>query len=183
MFDEDIKIAHFNDNNAKRREKAHSVSEEYSRETAKGNTIKAKILGAELAREIADNLNTFAMENEDTGNSEISIQRGVLMTFAVTVILENEIESTVVSQAAKNSFNSELEKALPSLFKAVSNSGAFSFYYLAYRRGTDIDRRIGQTFAMLCSHDGDPIYQELGEAIYCWFVSVASKKLKEAELN
>lgn len=181
MFDEDIKIANIGGKGTvSKHEKTHSVSEEYNRESAKGNTVKAKILGQELALKIADNLNTFTVEDEDSGNDEIAIQRGVLMTFAATVILENEIESTVVSQAAKNSFNSELEKLLPELSKAVNDSGAFSFYYLAYRRGTEVDRRIGQTFAMLCAHDGDPIYQELGEAIYCWFLSTSSKMLKSS---
>ena len=179
MFDEDIKIARPGSiKSSGRNEKAHSVSEEYDRENAKGNTIKAKTLGAQLAKEVIENINTFTMENEESGNGEMRIQRGILMTFAATISLENDVASTVVSQAAKNSFNSELEKKAPSLYKAVSDSGAFSFYYLAYRRGTEIDRRIGQTFAMLCSHDGDPVYQELGEAIYCWFRSLSLKKLQ-----
>jgi len=42
-----------------------------------------------------------------------------------------------------------------------------------------VERRIGQTFAMLCSHDGDPIYQELGEALYCWFLSVVRDAAEE----
>lgn len=184
MFDDDIKIAELGDlKDSKKKERVHSVSEEYSRESAKGNTVKAKDLGVLLVNEIADKLNALMVENEENGNGEIAVQRGVLMTFAATVILENNIESTVVSQAAKNSFNSELEKRLPTLFKAVNGSGAFSFYYLAYRRKTEVERRIGQTFAMLCSHDGDPIYQELGEAIYCWFVSLSMKRLKESGID
>ena len=58
----------------------------------------------------------------------------------------------------------------------------FSFYYLAFRRGNDVERRIGQTFAMLCSHDGDPIYQELGEALYCWFLSEVKASAKEQNI-
>ena len=91
--------------------------------------------------------------------------------------------SEVVHQTAENSFNAELEKLSPDIYKAVADSGAFSFYYLAYRRGTEVVRRMGQTFAMLCSHDGDPVYHELGEAIYCWFKSFAEKKLNEAEFK
>ena len=99
------------------------------------------------------------------------------MVFAATVVIENKIDSSVVSRIAENSFNERLESTAPGLYKAVGDSGAFSFYYLAFRRGTEIERRIGQTFAMLCSHDGDPVYQELGEAIYCWFISQTEKKL------
>ena len=47
----------------------------------------------------------------------------------------------------------------------------------------DIERRMGQTFAMLCSHDGDPIYQELGEALYCWFSSVVKTEAEKLKLN
>ena len=42
-----------------------------------------------------------------------------------------------------------------------------------------MERRIGQTFAMLCSHDGDPIFQELGEALYCWFTAEIRKIAQE----
>ncbi len=179
MFDEDIKIAsldNIKEVSAKRR--ATQTSEEYNRESAKGNTDKAKELGIALAHGVIDNLDKFAIESEDGTSDEMALQRGVLMVFAATVAIE-DIASSVVAQTAKNGFNSELEKIDPELYKAVGDSGAFSFYYLAYRRGTEVDRRIGQTFAMLCSHDGDPIFQELGEAIYCWFLSASVKKIKE----
>ena len=64
----------------------------------------------------------------------------------------------------------------------AEDNGAFSFYYLAYRRGSEVERRIGQTFAMLCSHDGDPIYQELGEALYCWFLSVVKEEAENLKI-
>ena len=111
------------------------------------------------------------------------VQRGVMMTFAAVIAMEENISSAVVHQTAENSFNAELEKLSPDIYNAVSDSGAFSFYYLAYRRGTEVIRRMGQTFAMLCSHDGDPIYQELGEAIYCWFKSFAEKEIGKSGLN
>ena len=36
---------------------------------------------------------------------------------------------------------------------------------------------------MLCSHDGDPVYQELGEALYCWFLSAVRKTATELALR
>lgn len=176
MFDEDIKIAQ--PFSKKPKTSGEAMHEEYDRESSKGNTEKARVLGTKLADGVVSKLNAFTMENEESGNSEMAIQRGVLMTFAATVGIETYVKSSVVAQTAKNSFNSELEKLSPALYKAVSGAGAFSFYYLAYRRGTEVDRRIGQTFAMLCSHDGDPVYQELGEAIYCWFASHTKKELE-----
>lgn len=181
MFDEDIKIADLDSiksmSKKTKAQKSVPAHEEYDRETAKGNTLKAKELGAELAKDIVANLDRFTAGEEEAENTDIAVQRGILMTFSAIIVMENDIESSVVSQIAENSFNEELEKAAPQLYKAVGDSGAFSFYYLAYRRGNAVDRRIGQTFAMLCSHDGDPVYQELGEAIYCWFLSRAKKKL------
>lgn len=185
MFDEDIKIAEpgkIKSTASSSDKNKGSLHEEYSRQSSKGNTEKAKALGKVLADSVIENLNAFAAEDEQQ-SIDMQMQKGVLMTFAATVGIEAEFTSSVVSQAAKNSFNSELEKISPMLYKAVGDSGAFSFYYLAYRRGTEVDRRIGQTFAMLCSHDGDPVYQELGEAIYCWFASKTEKYIKNAGIT
>ncbi len=182
MFDEDIKIADFGDKQKKIQpaSKAQSSYEEYDRENAKGNTVRAKAFGADLADSLVANIDRFTAGEEENENSEIAVQRGMLMVFAAIVCIEGKIESSVVSQIAENSFNEELQKKSPQLYAAVKQSGALSFYYLAYRRGNEVDRRIGQTFAMLCSHDGDSIYQELGEAIYCWFLMFATKKLEKS---
>ncbi len=186
LFDEDIKIASadtIKSLSSKRREKSVSLPDEYDRESSKGNTVKARELGVALAHDVVENISRFAMENEEEDNSEMATQRGILMVFAATVALEKEMTSSVVLQTAKNGFNAELEKIALPLYKAVGDSGAFSFYYLAYRRGTEVDRRIGQTFAMLCAHDGDPVFHELGEAIYCWFLSKSVKKIKNSGIE
>lgn len=186
MFDEDIKIADFGGGAVTpgfNQKQAQDAQAEYDIENAKGNTVKANEFGMKLAGLLVDNLDRFSAGEEESENSEIEVQRGVLMTFAAIICIENEIKSSVVSQIAENSFNEELQKKAPQLYSAVNASGALSFYYLAYRRGSDIDRRIGQTFAMLCSHDGDSVYQELGEAIYCWFLSFAKAQLRESGIN
>lgn len=179
MFDEDIKIAAIGRDKPKKDEQA-TVLDEYTRESSKGNTEKAKELGKLLAREVVGHLDSFPVDESESENLSMAVQRGVMMTFAAVVALEENLASEIVHQTAENSFNEELEKQSPDIYKAVSDSGAFSFYYLAYRRGTEVVRRMGQTFAMLCSHDGDPVYQELGEAIYCWFKSFAESKFKES---
>ncbi len=179
MFDEDIKIADIGNTKPKKDEQT-SVLDEYNRESAKGNTEKAKQLGILLAQEVVRNLESFPMDESESGNEWMSVQRGIMMTFAAVVALEENLASTVVHQTAENSFNEELQKLSPDIYRAVGDSGAFSFYYLAYRRGTEVVRRMGQTFAMLCSHDGDPIYQELGEAVYCWFKSSSEAKIRES---
>lgn len=183
MFDEDVKIA--DEKSLKRaasvKRQQNGASEEYEKESASGNILKARSVGEKLAADIVKNLDRFALTS-DGADDGMSLQRGILMTFAALVSIESRLESSVVAQTAKSSFNQKLEGLDPGLYRAVSNSGAVSFYYLAYRRGTEVDRRVGQTFAMLCSHDGDPIYQELGEAIYCWATSFIGKEIDASGL-
>lgn len=182
MFDEDIKIAVPSAKKAKVND-GLVLTDEYNRENAKGNIDKAKALGKLLADEVVAHINSFPVEEGETLDETMAIQRGIMMTFAAIVSLEENNQSSVVFQTAKTSFNNRLEEVDPDLYKAVGDTGAFSFYYLAYRRGTEVVRRIGQTFAMLCAHDGDPVYHELGEAIYCWFKSFAEKKFKESGIE
>ena len=111
------------------------------------------------------------------------LQRRLLLSFTATVGFEQFCRDDTLAGIAQKSFIDTVKKENDELYRSSSDTGAFSFYYLAYRRGSEIDRRIGQTFAMLCSHDGDPIYQELGEALYCWFLSAVRKAAGELNLT
>ncbi len=107
----------------------------------------------------------------------MTVQRRLLLSFTATIGFAEYAENDDLDGVAQKSFLDTLKMEDKGLYETAQDTGAFSFYYLAFRRGGDTVRRIGQTFAMLCSHDGDPIYQELGEALYCWFLSV----VKEAQ--
>lgn len=120
-----------------------------------------------------------AFAETDAEDSFMTMQRLLLLSFTVTVGLEKFCGNDSVAGIAQKSFLDTLKRDAPELYAYTSDTGAFSFYFLAYRRDTDVVRRIGQTFAMLCSHDGDPIYQELGETIYCWFGSVIEQRVDE----
>lgn len=130
---------------------------------------KARLIGKEVAEIFSDEAKCAGIGEMD--NSEMISQRRLLLSFTATVGFETFIKDDTLSGLAQKSFLDTVKKTDAQLYKASSEMGAFSFYYLAYRRGTETIRRIGQTFAMLCSHDGDPIYQEMGEALYCWFSS------------
>lgn len=130
---------------------------------------KARLIGKEVAEVFVDEVKCSGIGEMD--NNEMVAQRGLLLSFAATVGFESFIQDDTLSGLAQKSFLDTVKKTDAQLYKASSEMSAFSFYYLAYRRGTDTIRRIGQTFAMLCSHDGDPIFQEMGEALYCWFSS------------
>ena len=134
---------------------------------------KAEQWGRDVALEFIADANENPL-SEEIGN-DIFIQRRLLISFTATVGFEEFAPDDTITGIAQKSFLDTLKQKNDELYKTSTDTGAFSFYYLVFRRGFDLERRMGQTFAMLCSHDGDPIYQELGEALYCWFLSVVKK--------
>ncbi len=180
MPDEYIKIAgqHMSDDIKKEKFKnADEAAEEFLRETSNGNIEKAKRFGSAMAKIFLDSIDS-QMGEEDTSEIGLKTQKSILMAFSVFVGFERINQSKIVSDVAQSSFLKSISEENPELYIAIKDTGSLSFYYLAYRRGIETVRRIGQTFAMLCMHDGDSIYQELGEAIYCWFNSVVDSTAK-----
>lgn len=173
--DKDIKIAGEKPSESIKR---NAQSQNTKNGLATIDAARAKCLGATLADEYIEAGKT-AFIDPDTDDEYMEMQRLLLLSFTVTVGFERFCSSEAEAGIAQKSFLDTLKKKAPELYNYTSDTGAFSFYFLAYRRGNDVVRRIGQTFAMLCSHDGDPIYQELGETIYCWFSSVIEEKVKE----
>lgn len=172
MYDEDIKIA---GESAPASDRSGGETE-YRLHVGNGNIDKARALGKTVA-EIT--VSTAAISDDDGSGAypELQLQRGVLLAFSAVMTLETAILPGVVEDVAKQEFYAVMQRLDPCLYKETTDSGAFSFYYLAYRRGIELERRIGQTFAMLCSHDGDPVYQELGEALFCWMRSKTEQEV------
>lgn len=137
----------------------------------------AKLVGEFVARKFIDDAKESLDENFVDYN--LLLQRRLLLSFTATVGFEQYIPDETLCGFAQKSFLDTVKKSDNELYSTSSDTGAFSFYYLAFRRGSEIERRMGQTFAMLCSHDGDPIFQELGEALYCWFSSVVREAVSE----
>jgi len=151
-------------------------------ELGKEKIKKAREWGKAVAIKFIEDVNAAASNNESS-NGEMLIQRRMLLSFTATVGFEQFAKDDALSGIAQKSFIDNVSAVDTELYRTSGDTGAFSFYYLAFRRGGEVDRRIGQTFAMLCSHDGDPIYQELGEALYCWFLSVVRGAAKELEIE
>ncbi len=170
--DRDIKIASNRPSADIKRHKEEAAATENKSYTAMG-----KRLGVEVAQKFVDALKDDALGGE-TDNGELLLQRQILLSFAAISGFEQFCKDSGCISAAKRAFLEYIKKNHPELYSGATDNGALSFYYLAFRRGTDNLRRIGQTFAMLCSHDGDPVYHELGEALYCWFTSVVKKTEK-----
>lgn len=180
MYDEDIKIAGDRPSATIKTKPLKSTESGYAKELSNGNIDRAKALGKIVAEKFFEAGNDIMPETEPGENVNMAIQRQQLLAFAVRIGLEEFCPNETVADSAVGAFEKTLQKIDPSMFAVVSDNGALSFYYLAYRRGGDVERRVGQTFAMLCSHDGDPIYQELGEALYCWFLSFVKDKCEKA---
>ena len=142
---------------------------------------EAKQLGAAVAQIFSKDAVNF--KYDDDGDYEMLIQRRLLLSFTATVGFEQYCRDDTDAGIAQKAFIDYLKLHNPEIYRTSSDTGAFSFYYLAFRRGIEIDRRIGQTFAMLCSHDGDNVYQELGEALYCWFSSVVKEHAQRLGLS
>ena len=172
--DLDVKIAGDKPSEDIRRNKATPVqNSSVSPEQVKG----AKAVGKAVANSFIRDAETEI--DEEFRDFDMIVQRRLLLSFTATAGFEQYISDDTLVGIAQKSFLDTINKHSTELYKTSSDTGAFSFYYLAFRRGSEVDRRIGQTFAMLCSHDGDPIFQELGEALYCWFLSVVRKAVAE----
>ena len=172
--DLDVKIAGDKPSEDIRRNKATPVqNSSVSPEQVKG----AKAIGRAVANSFIADAETEV--DEEFRDFDMIVQRRLLLSFTATAGFEQYISDDTLVGIAQKSFLDTINKHSTELYKTSSDTGAFSFYYLAFRRGSEVDRRIGQTFAMLCSHDGDPIFQELGEALYCWFLSVVRKAVAE----
>lgn len=182
----------YSDNDIKIAGDKPSVDIKKNRESAvsapnepKAQDIKnAKELGKIIAEKFIKDARETAVSDDlaDASDFEMIIQRRLLLSFAATVGFEEYCGDDALAGIAQKSFIDTVKQTDEELYKSSSDTGAFSFYYVAYRRGSEIERRMGQTFAMLCAHDGDPVYQELGEALYCWFMSAVKNSAKELNL-
>ena len=183
--DSDMKIAGAKPSRSVARAQAdntETIRAELEQEKQSGNLDRARTLGMRLAEEFDRAQGEFAFGLDSGEDGEVKLQRRLLLCFAVAVGLEQFTVSALVARTALNVFYNTLKKIDVEFYEDLNNTGAFSFYYLALRRGMDVERRIGQTFAMLCSRDGDPVYQELGEALYCRFLASVRGEIRRQNL-
>lgn len=141
---------------------------------------RAGLLGAALAGTVCDMQEEFELVGEDM--SDAIVQRRLLRCFAVPFALDKYAVNALISRTALNAFYNTLKRLDVAFYDDLNNNGAFSFYFLAGRSTGDAVRRIGQTFAMLCSHDGDPVFQELGETLFCRYVALVRAQIDEYSL-
>lgn len=172
--DSDMKIAG-QPNPQLEQDPAEQVREELSENKRNGNLERARQLGALMAGEVwaYDGESCFG---EDSEEDEIAkIQRHILFAFAVVNAFDRFTPNNLCAQTALNMFYDTLKEDAPSIYETVKDTSAFSFYYLALRSGSNLEYRVGHTFAMLCGKENCHPYEELGTALFLRFTDVAKK--------
>lgn len=140
-----------------------------------GNVDKANRLGAELCGKFIDKDGISAFGSDKAEPAVLTTQRRLLLAFAVDTTVENTVKNSILRDVIIKSFYDNLKMALPSFYEDLNKSGSFSFYTLCVRRGVDIEKYIGDTFAMLAGKEGDKLMAEFGKALYLEFIDVINK--------
>lgn len=131
-----------------------------------GNVGRARKLGKDLA-DTAILEESEADMNDVTLSNDVITEIGVLLLFSVEAALNYFLPTTQLSAIAIDSLHHKLGTTKSDFYKNVIESPAYSFYYLSVRKGSaDVSDDIGSAFAMLCKHEGDPVYIEKGKHIY-----------------
>lgn len=149
----------------------------FEREKQNGNIAKARKLGV-LA---ADQVDAGIAETDK--NDDYLSCRKVLMIFSVVSTFENAITNKLLASTALNIFYDILKKENPLLYDQMSTSGASTFYYLALRRGGNVDENVGKAFAMLCDKDADPQFIDIGKHIYSFYTKKARALVESADFT
>lgn len=132
------------------------------------NIRRAMRLGASLVMEIdrsMPDLNSGVFSLPDDQDSML-LNRSMLMVFSMIIGMEQYVPGKALAGTALNVFYDTLKKENPKLYDDMSATGAFTFYYLAYRRDGDPKQRVAHAFAMLCGDENSEDLVQVGEAIY-----------------
>ena len=164
-----------------------TVFEAINLHRANGNLEKAKLLGQKLA--------TITPESEKSGLSidftnilpqrylsqDIMYQIKVLLIFAAESLLQVEIPVPQLATTAINALYDSLRETSPGFFKNISDGAAFTFYYLAMKKGGNITENIGKAFSMLCSvSKNNAGCIAAGETVWNIAVDLVEKEIKNA---
>ena len=178
--DFDMKIASDSPGKDLRRESAPEQFTDALREQASGNLKSARVFGADMAQRMLRAQERLVPAEQDAAQA---LPYKVLFAFCVAAGLELYSHSTFVFRAALNAFYDRLRQTHVGLYNDLDSTGAFSFYYLAFRRGGDIAAGIGATFAMLSGREGDKALCETGTSLYNRFMKYVAGEIEAAGIG
>ncbi len=158
-----------------------------------GDLLKAKELGKKLAsltvRIEEGSEDTLSVDFKKLlapkfQSQDILFQIRVLMIFAAESLLQLEISVPQLSTTAINAMHDRLRKESPVFYKNISDGAAFTFYYLALKKGRQLESDIGEAFAMLCSVRKDnESFVEAGKTVWKAACAVIEQEIKNAQLS
>ena len=169
--DRDIKV--FRPSEVKKTDRESDVlsaAQELDSQRANGNLARARRLGEKLAQFTPENaaklggIDIIGNGGTDPNDlpSNVLYQARVLMLFTAQLTL-HRLLAPVLSAEAVNTMYDHLTEGF---YDNVMEGTSFSFYYLAVRKGFNIEANIGRSFAMLCGDEDGSEYADTGTLIY-----------------
>ena len=83
----------------------------------------------------------------------------------------------VLAATAVNALHDALRESAPGFHKNISDGAAFTFYYLAMKKGGNLSKNIGEAFAMLCSVKNKEGYVEAGTTVWNLAANIIQKEI------
>lgn len=156
------------------------------KQRSNGNTEKAVELGKNLAA-----LTSVAFEDVFVGTGltarELSnaslYQLRALMVFSAQYSLCRFLEQAVLSTEAVNSLYNEIRKLSEGFYANVTDGSSFTFYFLAVRRKREVEKQIGDSFAMLCDKEKDARYAVLGTNTFNVVQKLVFESIEKAQFE
>ena len=145
------------------------LAEEMAMQRANGNIHKATELGEKIAGRVfnidsIDDYNIRALVNSPLVNDKINYQIRMLLTFTAESTLHRRLNIASLSTIAVNSMYDKLMLLDPDFYEDTTD--AFTFYYVALRKASNVTKSIGKTFAMLCGDENNEDYRQIGSGLY-----------------
>lgn len=151
---------------------ASAIVDEAREQRFNGNSAKAKALGANIVSSFSykaapDDLRSLAGEYGIEFTDELLLQIKILSVFSAEYCLQRYLPSPMLSATAVGEMYEVLEELSPEFYEQLSNSSAFSFYYLCIK-GLESKKSaaIGECFAMLCGKKGDKNLSLFGKKLH-----------------
>ena len=140
---------------------AEAASRLLRQEQENGNLDRARTLGRLLAQTLGQGERPLTEDNR-----AVTVQRWLLMMFAVEVELEKRLPTQLTAQTAENEFFDTLREHVEAVYEELQNNGSLSFYYLCLQDADKAEQKIGETFASLCGHAGEADFAAAGTQLY-----------------
>lgn len=147
-----------------------SAIAEMTRHRSNGNFDKAKNLGNQLAGIFVDERALLSNLESEVGaldfDNDIMYQIKVLLVFTAEYCINHSLSSPLLSNTAVNSMYEMVSEKAFEFYDKLDDAAEYSFYYLAVRKGGNIAKNIGTSFAMLCGKEKDEEFTGLGTKIF-----------------